>query len=80
MNVDVILKEFGEPKQFQPHVVVNTIGKCVEIYLEDCSYYADWIADAGGDISLLRSNEDNHIVGAILPFNKWNEKFPVITI
>ena len=77
-NVEELLgKEFGKLNKFQPHAVVNTIGNCLEVVLEDCAYYAEWIKGEGGDISLYRAMDDNRVIGALLPLRNWNGKFPI---
>lgn len=74
---ELLIKEFGPLKGFQPHAVANTHGNCLQIFLEDCSYYAEWIKGEGGDIALYRAMDNNRVVGANLPLTKWNGKFPI---
>lgn len=72
------LNSLGGPKEFHPGVIVDPIyGKAVEIYLEDVSYYAEWIKGEGGDIAIYRANDDDRVVGAYLPLRVWKGQFPV---
>lgn len=73
----LIEKEFGKLKEFHPSILIDTKNKFVEIHLEDCAYYAEWIKGEGGDISIYRANDDNRVVGAFLPLRIWKGKFPI---
>ena len=74
-----ILKLVGKKKlkKFHPHAIVDSKNKCISIYLEDCSYYGEWIKGEGGDIAIYRANDDERVVGAHFPLRVWNGKFPV---
>lgn len=77
------LKEFLEehkidgPREFHPSVHVDVENKRVEIYLEDVSFYSEWIKGEGADIGIYKAMDNNRVVGAALPLNIWKGKFPV---
>lgn len=73
----VLEAEFGKPKGFQPHVLADVANQRLTIFLEDCSYYAQWIRGEDGDVAIYRANDDNRVVGAFLPLRKWNGQLPV---
>lgn len=75
-----IEREFGPLRMFNPHIEVDPINKRVHIFLEDCSYHAEWIKGESGDVALYRANDDNRVVGAFLPLRKWGGNFPVYTM
>ena len=75
-----IEKLFGKLKEFQPHIILNSDDKTLTIHMEDCSYYADWIKGEGADIAIYRANDDNRIVGAILPLKDGIEKMEILNL
>lgn len=71
-------KMFGGLREFHPCVMVDPENKCVEIVLEDVSYYAEWIKGEGADIAIYHAiSPDNRVVGAFLPLRVWKGKFPI---
>lgn len=77
LTLEKFLKDLGSLKNFQQHVVVDTKNAAVEVWLEDCSYHADWIAGEGADIAIFRANQDDRVIGVRLPLRNWNGKLPV---
>lgn len=75
--MDMIEKEFGKPKAFQQHAIIDPENKTIAIFLEDCSYHAEWIRGEGADIALYRANDDDRVVGAMLPLRQWTGRFAV---
>lgn len=74
----LIEREFGKiNRDFHPNVLVDTENKFVQIFLEDCSFYAEWIKGEGADIAIYRANDDNRVVGAMLPLRIWKGQLPV---
>ena len=73
-------KQFGKLKEFQPHVTIDVENKRLTIFLEDCSFYAEWIDGEDGDIAIYRAVDDGRVVGAFLPLRKWNGKLPIFVL
>jgi hypothetical protein len=71
---EFLLGEFGKPRKFKPHVVMDIDNQCIHINLEDCESYSEWIKGEGGDITLQRAMNDNRVIGALLPLRKWKGK------
>jgi len=75
--IALIERELGKLKEFQPYVLIDSESKHIQIFLEDCPFYAEWIKGEGGDISLYRALDGDRVVGAMLPLRKWNGRLPV---
>lgn len=56
-------------------ILIDDDNRALEIILEDCSMYAEWIKGEGGDICIYRAVQDDRLVGARLPM-----KFPNVVL
>lgn len=61
-------------RKFRPSILIDQRVKCLDIILEDCAYYFEWIKGEGGDIGLYRAvyacedKKAERVIGARLPF------------
>ena len=77
MDILEYIQRHTPTKKFQPGVIVDVANRAVDIFLEDVSFYAEWLKGEGADMAVYRAQDDDRVVGARLPLRVWNGKFPV---
>ena len=69
-----------QPRPFTPTVMVDNEHQAIEMFLENVSYYGDWIEGEGADICLYRSVDGDHLIGCRLPLTKFIGSFNISMI
>ena len=79
-------EEFNEmlknvkPEKFRPLIAIHKDVGLIEIILDDCDRYGEWIPGERADACLFREEGTKRVVGALLPLEKFEDEITCISL